>query len=157
MDIWLIVLWIYVLMFSIFNFVSQEHMGWAFMRLVGQFHMELLVEITFHMENCALSRNSNKIHKIYCLDVFTNIDILSFVNIDIMIINKVSVKFRHVYGYQKKTMDCRYSLDEFTGWVQTLNRLSVGTFNNVLSFSDEQLQLIQKFFCADYFLHILSA
>ena len=111
----------------------------------------------FHMENCALSRNSNKIHKIYCLDVFINIDILSFVNIDIMIINKVSVKFRHVYGYQKKTMDCRYSLDEFTGWVQTLNRLSVGTFNNVLSFSDEQLQLIQKFFCADYFLHILSA
>lgn len=111
----------------------------------------------FHMENCALSRNSNKIHKIYCLDVFINIDILSFVNIDIMIINKVSVKFRHVYGYQKKMMDCRYSLDEFTGWVQTLNRLSVGTFNNVLSFSDEQLQLIQKFFCADYFLHILSA
>ena len=111
----------------------------------------------FHMENCALSRNSNKIHKIYCLDVFINIDILSFVNIDIMIINKVSVKFRHVYGYQKKMMDCRYSLDEFTGWVQTLNRLSAGTFNNVLSFSDEQLQLIQKFFCADYFLHILSA
>ena len=74
-----------------------------------------------------------------------------------MIINKVSVKFRHVYEYQKKAMDCRYSLDEFTGWVQTLNRLSVGTFNNVLSFSDEQLQLIQKFFCADYFLHILSA
>ena len=41
---------------------------------------------------------------------------------------KVSVKCQHFFEYWKKMMFGSHRVDEFTGWIQTLNRLCVSIF-----------------------------